>query len=109
MAKLLQLAQVAIPALAAIIELVLLALSADLMTFTKAYVDENRDAWQNNHARFHYSATLGGGYANAHNMPYTRPALLAALGVGCLLLNAAIVASLMKRRQVMTASSGKRV
>ena len=86
-----------------------MAMSADIMAFTTEYFDNHTAPKHNQDARFHYEAVLAHiGYHPAH-MPYTRPALIAALGALCAVFNVVGVIHLAKRRQSKMDSKGKDV
>lgn len=107
--KFLPFAQVATPCLAAILGLVVLPLGADIMAFTTDYFKSNTAPQHNLDAQIHYEAILEhNGYHPAH-MPYTRPALLVAVGVVCLLVNVVTMIALIKGRQPKTGGKRKNV
>lgn len=96
--KALQIAQVVVPALAAIMALAMLTTSADMIVFTKQYYHNNMYHKQKGNARFLYEATLRKSYYPAH-LPVDRPALIIAVGVIFVLVNSAIAVTMSRHRR----------
>lgn len=107
--KLLGFTQLAVPWLAACLGVSVVAMAVDIIAFSTHYFAHDTARKQNRYARVHYEAVLEHtGYHPAH-MPYTRPALITAVGVLCVVFNVAGAVMLYRRRQWNINSTGKSV